>query len=182
MSVFYQRKTCHSKRSGCCGSAPCTAPVGWNSLIIGRWRHGHRDGAGRQCRLFVRQQALPRAALPMMDETILPKAISGRFTGHEAGRRGLRPSRRYGFCGRCLLPDFAKQPEASFVYLENRNTAGFEFATRSFPQAVDGRWLRDGSGRLRRRRRHRPTARLLRPLPCQRRASCYKPGEATVWT
>lgn len=45
------------------------------------------------------------------------------------------------FAVAAYFPDFAKQPEASFVYLENRNAAGFEFAPQSFPQAVDGRWL-----------------------------------------
>jgi hypothetical protein len=45
------------------------------------------------------------------------------------------------FAVAAYFPDFAKQPEASFVYLENRNAAGFEFAPQSFPQTVDGRWL-----------------------------------------
>ncbi len=45
------------------------------------------------------------------------------------------------FAVAAYFPDFAKQPEASFVFLENRNAAQFDFAAQSFPDATAGRWL-----------------------------------------
>lgn len=50
------------------------------------------------------------------------------------------------------FPDFTRQPEEGFVYLENRG--GFDFYPYSFPEAQVGRWLTmdagdlDGDGRL----------------------------------
>lgn len=45
------------------------------------------------------------------------------------------------FAVAAYFPDFIMQPATSLVYLENRNTAGFEFATQSFTEAINGRWL-----------------------------------------
>lgn len=41
----------------------------------------------------------------------------------------------------CFFPDFEKQPEASFVYLENLKPETYTFKARTFPGATDGRWL-----------------------------------------
>lgn len=41
----------------------------------------------------------------------------------------------------CFFPDFEKQPEAAFVYLENLEPAAFSFKARTFPESTDGRWL-----------------------------------------
>jgi hypothetical protein len=39
------------------------------------------------------------------------------------------------------FPDYLGSPTQSFVYLENRAAAKFEFAAHTFPEAVGGRWL-----------------------------------------
>jgi len=41
----------------------------------------------------------------------------------------------------CFFPDFEKQPEASFVYLENLTPEQYTFKARTFPGSADGRWL-----------------------------------------
>jgi hypothetical protein len=45
------------------------------------------------------------------------------------------------FAVTCFFADFERQPEASFVYLENVGSSGFEFKARTFPGSDDGRWL-----------------------------------------
>ncbi len=52
------------------------------------------------------------------------------------------------FAVTAYFPDYVGSPTQSFVYLENRAAGKFDFATRSFPEAVAGRWLVMSSGDL----------------------------------
>jgi len=48
-----------------------------------------------------------------------------------------------------FFPDYESNPRESFVYLENRGGKGsFDFAPRTFPQCISGRWLTMDAGDL----------------------------------